>query len=92
MRGNGVGGCDRSRLTADGTWLLCLYARSGVDLRTALRAGASDAELAATITDTWSGRADRGAEARGALPERKALYGRAELRADPHQEMHTRGG
>jgi cyclic pyranopterin phosphate synthase len=86
------GGCDRSRLTADGTWLLCLYARSGVDLRTALRAGASDAELAATITDTWSGRADRGAEARGALPERKALYGRAELRADPHQEMHTRGG
>src|SRR2546425_4425468 len=25
--------CDRSRLTADGTWFLCLYARSGVDLR-----------------------------------------------------------
>ncbi|HTC23670.1 MAG TPA: GTP 3',8-cyclase MoaA, partial [Gemmatimonadales bacterium] len=25
--------CDRSRLTADGTWFLCLYAAEGVDLR-----------------------------------------------------------
>src|SRR4029077_18892867 len=25
--------CDRSRITADGTWLLCLYAERGVDLR-----------------------------------------------------------
>ena len=25
--------CDRSRLTADGVWLMCLYARAGTDLR-----------------------------------------------------------
>ncbi len=31
--------CDRSRLTADGVWLLCLYARAGIDLRRPLRAG-----------------------------------------------------
>ena len=31
--------CDRSRLTADGVWLLCLYARGGTDLRRPLRAG-----------------------------------------------------
>src|SRR5438309_1689525 len=31
------GSCDRSRLTADGTWFLCLYAAQGVDLREPLR-------------------------------------------------------
>ena len=43
--------CDRSRLTADGQWLLCLYAERGVDLREPLRAGASDAELTALLRD-----------------------------------------
>ena len=33
--------CDRSRLTADGMWFLCLYARDGSDLRELLRSGAS---------------------------------------------------
>jgi molybdenum cofactor biosynthesis enzyme MoaA len=33
--------CDRSRLTADGMWYLCLYAPRGIDLRGPLRAGAS---------------------------------------------------
>ena len=84
--------CDRSRLTADGTWFLCLYARSGVDLRERLRAGASDAELAQLLRDTWQHRADRGAEERLAVRGRSALYPIADLRADPHREMHTRGG
>src|SRR3989454_6950263 len=35
------GSCDRSRLTADGTWFLCLYAAQGVDLREPLRRGAA---------------------------------------------------
>ncbi len=34
------GTCDRSRLTADGHFLLCLYAEEGVDLRELLRGGA----------------------------------------------------
>ena len=37
--------CDRSRLTADGQWYLCLYAKRGIDLRAPLRAGASADEL-----------------------------------------------
>ena len=84
--------CDRSRLTADGTWFLCLYASRGIDLRERLRAGASDAELAALLRDTWQHRADRGAEERLGVRERGALYPIADLRADPHREMHTRGG
>ena len=84
--------CDRSRLTADGTWLLCLYAAQGVDLREPLRGGATDDELATLIRDAWRGRVDRGAEQRLAVAERGVLYPSASLRADPHREMHTRGG
>ncbi len=86
------GQCDRSRLTADGTWYLCLYAEGGVDLREPLRAGASDDDLAALIAATWRARADRGAEARLADPRRGVLYPPEVLRADPRREMHTRGG
>ena len=84
--------CDRARLTADGTWFTCLYAANGTDLRTPLRDGSSDAAIAARIDDVWSQRMDRGAEERAALPDRRALLGTASLRADPHLEMHTRGG
>jgi cyclic pyranopterin phosphate synthase len=84
--------CDRSRLTADGTWFLCLYGENGVDLREALRSGLSDAAVAALIADAWSSRLDRGAELRAESPERGALYQLDSLQADPHREMHTRGG
>jgi GTP 3',8-cyclase len=40
------GRCDRVRLTADGQVRNCLFAREESDLRTALRAGAADPELA----------------------------------------------
>jgi cyclic pyranopterin phosphate synthase len=84
--------CDRARLTADGHLLTCLYAATGLDLRARVRNGATDAEVAQLIRDTWGGRADRGAEDRATGPERGALYQLATLRADPHKEMHTRGG
>ena len=84
--------CDRSRLTADGSWLLCLYAEQGIDLREPLRSGASDTELAALIASTWRGRADRGAEARAGIAGRSVLYPVEALRRDPRREMHTRGG
>jgi len=84
--------CDRSRLTADGLWYLCLYARRGTDLRKPLREGAPDAELAALIRSTWQGRAARGAEERLATPQRSPLIQIGELKRDPHLEMHTRGG
>ncbi|HWI44176.1 MAG TPA: GTP 3',8-cyclase MoaA [Nocardioides sp.] len=43
------GDCDRVRLTADGQVRNCLFAREESDLRAAMRAGASDDELA----DRW---------------------------------------
>ena len=84
--------CDRSRLTADGTWYLCLYAAEGIDLRESLRGGESDAEILDRIASVWRARRDRGAEERLAVPDRDALYQLESLRADPRREMHTRGG
>ncbi|MGE0441473.1 MAG: GTP 3',8-cyclase MoaA [Gemmatimonadales bacterium] len=84
--------CDRSRITADGTWYLCLYADRGTDLRQLLRSGAGDEEIAALVARTWQARADRGAESRLAVGDRGALYPLEKLRADPRREMHTRGG
>jgi GTP 3',8-cyclase len=84
--------CDRSRLTADGVFYLCLYAQKGVDLRGPLRRGASRDELQALIAGAWGRRADRGAEERLRLRDRTPLVQIGRLRADPHLEMHTRGG
>jgi GTP 3',8-cyclase len=85
--------CDRSRLTADGMWYLCLYAARGTDLRGPLRRGASAAELRALITEAWGARDDRGAEDRLRLGDRRAFVPVQDLlRRDPHMEMHTRGG
>jgi len=84
--------CDRSRLTADGIWYLCLYAQAGVDLRKLLRGGTSNEELAARIASVWQARSDRGAELRAATGHRGVLVGIEQLRRDPHLEMHTRGG
>jgi cyclic pyranopterin phosphate synthase len=85
--------CDRSRLTADGMWYLCLYATNGIDLRGPLRRGATAEELKALIASSWRARADRGAEERLELGDRRAFVPVRDLhRRDPHLEMHTRGG
>lgn len=88
--------CDRSRLTADGFWYLCLYAKEGIDLRRPLRAGVSGDEIKALILSAWQGRKDRGAEERKALERlglrEERLIEIDQLREDPHLEMHARGG
>ncbi|HEX2436697.1 MAG TPA: GTP 3',8-cyclase MoaA [Methylomirabilota bacterium] len=84
--------CDRSRLTADGLWYLCLYATRGVDLRGPLRGGAGPDELRALVTGVWRARTDRGAQDRLALGNRQPLVQIGGLKRDPHLEMHTRGG
>ena len=84
--------CDRSRLTADGVWYLCLYASRGIDLRGPLRGGVSDEALRELITSVWHARTDRGAEQRLSVRERSPLIPLNALRRDPHLEMHTRGG
>ncbi len=88
--------CDRSRITADGFWYLCLYAKDGIDLRGPLRGGASRDEIKALILSAWQGRRDRGAEERKALERLGLREDRLieidQLREDPHLEMHARGG
>jgi cyclic pyranopterin phosphate synthase len=84
--------CDRSRLTADGLWYLCLYAAKGIDLRSPLRAGASGQALDGLVRDAWTVREDRGAEERLEIAHRAALLPRDALKRDTHLEMHTRGG
>lgn len=84
--------CDRARLTADGMFYQCLYARSGVDLRRLVRAGAATPELAEAVATSWGARSDRGAEERLALSDRGPLLPASALRNLPHLEMHKRGG
>jgi cyclic pyranopterin phosphate synthase len=84
--------CDRSRLTADGVWLLCLYAATGTDLRRPLRAGSSREDLQRLIAAVWSVRADRGAEERLGMDRQTTLVPIRSLKRDAHLEMHTRGG
>ncbi|MCE9610090.1 MAG: GTP 3',8-cyclase MoaA [Chthoniobacter sp.] len=75
------GDCTRARLSADGHLYLCLFAGHGHDLRTPLRAGASDQELAGIIRATWRVRADRYSEIRAAGSARQ-----------PKAEMSLLGG
>ncbi len=84
--------CDRARLTADGMWLMCLYATRGLDLRGPLRAGDSHETIAALVGEAWRARSDRGAEVRAAERERGIYIPAADLKGDVHLEMHTRGG
>jgi cyclic pyranopterin phosphate synthase len=84
--------CDRSRLTADGIWLLCLYAATGTDLRRPLRAGATREDLQRLVEAVWSVRSDRGAEERLGVDRQTTLIPLRHLKKDAHLEMHTRGG
>jgi cyclic pyranopterin phosphate synthase len=51
--------CTRARVTSTGELFTCLFAASGVDLRSMLRGGASDDEVLASIAGVWSRRVDR---------------------------------
>jgi GTP 3',8-cyclase len=75
------GDCTRARLAADGQLYTCLFASRGHDLRSPLRAGASDAELAALIGAVWRVREDRYSEIRATVQPR-----------EPKAEMSLLGG
>ncbi|MEI2825600.1 MAG: GTP 3',8-cyclase MoaA [Dermatophilaceae bacterium] len=64
--------CDRVRLTADGQVRNCLFARSEIDLRTPLRDGATDEDLARLISaEIWRKQAAHGIGSPGfAQPDR----------------------
>ena len=59
-------GCDRARLSADGALYTCLFANEGLALKTFMRGGATDAELAALLEARWKRRDDRYSELRSA--------------------------
>ncbi|MEI6667825.1 MAG: GTP 3',8-cyclase MoaA [Acidobacteriota bacterium] len=84
--------CDRARITADGMFYTCLYGTDGLDLRAPLRADTPLQELIETITSRWTRRTDRGAEDRLAMRDRSVYLAVETLKADPHLEMHKRGG
>jgi cyclic pyranopterin phosphate synthase len=62
------GECTRLRLSADGSVYTCLFAYAGTDLRGAMRTGATDAEIAGTVTRVWESRTDRYSEERSGVP------------------------
>jgi len=75
------GDCTRARLSADGQLYTCLFATRGHDLRTPLRAGANDAEMAGIIGTVWRVREDRYSEIRATVKQR-----------EPKAEMSLLGG
>jgi cyclic pyranopterin phosphate synthase len=72
------GDCTRARLSAEGRLYTCLFAVRGHDVRAALRAGATDEELARDLGAHWSRRSDRYSELRSAqtadLPKVEMSY------------------
>ncbi len=80
------GDCNRARLSTEGRLYLCLFASQGYDLRSLLRGGASDADIASAIGHIWSGREDRYSELRGMQPPEHGP------RRAPRVEMSYIGG
>jgi cyclic pyranopterin phosphate synthase len=72
------GDCVRARLTATGELHTCLFSAAGFDLRTPLRAGASDDDLVELVAGRWARRDDRYSELRGSssvdLPRPEMSY------------------
>jgi cyclic pyranopterin phosphate synthase len=59
------GDCNRARLSTEGQLYLCLFAATGHDLRTLMRNGATDEDIASAIGLIWQQRDDRYSELRG---------------------------
>ncbi len=58
------GDCTRARLSSAGEYYTCLFAHTNTDLRTPMRAGATDDELLDLIGNVWQKRTDRYSELR----------------------------
>jgi len=62
------GDCNRARLSTEGQVYLCLFATQGHDLRSLVRGGATDEQLASAIGHIWHGRSDQYSQLRASLP------------------------
>jgi cyclic pyranopterin phosphate synthase len=67
------GDCSRARLSTEGQLYLCLFASQGYDLRSLVRAGSDDGDLASAIAHIWRGRGDRYSALRSGLPPDNGL-------------------
>ena len=79
--------CSRGRMTADGRFVTCLFSEPGFDLRSILRSGASDEELAAAISKAWTLRTDRYSDRRW-----EAIESGTPMAVGKKIEMITLGG
>jgi cyclic pyranopterin phosphate synthase len=72
------GDCTRARLSADGKLYTCLFATRGHDLRSQLRGGSTDEEIAEFLRSVWKARNDRYSELRSSqtpdLPKVEMSY------------------
>lgn len=72
------GDCTRARLSADGKLYTCLFATKGHDLRSLLRGGSTDEEIAEFLRSVWKARDDRYSELRSSqtpdLPKVEMSY------------------
>ena len=59
--------CNRARLSADGQMFNCLFASHGHNLKSAMRDGATDDQMAELIGHIWSARNDRYSELRSEI-------------------------
>ena len=74
--------CTRARLSAEGELYTCLFASRGHDLRSLLRAGASDEEIAGRLSAIWTVRGDRYSEVRTAETARRPKVEMSHIGAD----------
>jgi GTP 3',8-cyclase len=74
------GDCNRARLSTEGQLYLCLFATKGHDLKSLLRGGATDEDLASAIGHIWHGRDDRYSQLRSTMaPDTSAGKRRVEM-------------
>ncbi|MEM7789097.1 MAG: GTP 3',8-cyclase MoaA, partial [Bacteroidota bacterium] len=68
-------GCNRLRVTADGSLKVCLFGPAEVSLRDALRGGATDAEVLAHVEAALAGKhaAHAGMDVLAATPNRPMI-------------------
>ena len=77
--------CNRARLSTEGKLFLCLFANHGHDLRSLLRSGCDDMDIAGAIGLIWNAREDRYSELRASAKPESAHVGH-------RVEMHYIGG
>ena len=73
------GDCSRARLSTEGKLYTCLFASSGYDLRSLMRAGHGDAEISTAVAHLWRARTDRYSDLRSSQTDGLVLLRKVEM-------------